>query len=91
MCFFLSCELNLLFCFAFVRENNVKNAPHAPAMASFELGMCYRAMKDASMAKKWLKKSHTKYTGNFAEPMISFRAQLALESLKKINDTNSEE
>lgn len=53
--------------------------------------MCYRAMKDASMAKKWLKKSHTKYTGNFAEPMISFRAQLALESLKKINDTNSEE
>lgn len=68
-----------------IRDSYVNNAVHAPAMASFELGMYYRSLKDVRNAKKWLKKSTSLYSGHFAEPMISFRVELALDSLNKMD------
>lgn len=63
-------------------EDRIKEDFHSPALAAYELGMYYRKVRDCSAAKTWLKRAVNNYTDHFAEPLISFRAELALASLK---------
>lgn len=63
-------------------ESRIKEDFHSPALASYELGMYYRKIRDCSAAKTWLKRAVNNYSDHFAEPLISFRTELALSSLK---------
>jgi hypothetical protein len=66
-------------------SDKIKEDFHSPALASYELGMYYRMMGDCKSAKEWLKRAANGYKDHFAEPLISFRTELALASVKAIN------
>lgn len=68
-------------------EDTIKEDFHSPALAAYELGMYYRKIRDCSTAKTWLKRAASCYKDHFAEPLISFRTELALASLKVIKKT----
>lgn len=68
-------------------EDRIKEDFHSPALAAYELGMYYRKIRDCSTAKTWLKRAASCYKDHFAEPLISFRTELALASLKAIKKT----
>lgn len=75
-------EAKRLFEEVILMEDNIREDFHSPALASYELGMYYRKMGNCSAAKEWLKRATNDYKDHFAEPLISFRTELALESVK---------
>ena len=70
-------------------EDGIKEDFHSPAMASYELGMFFRKTRDCCSSKQWLKRAANRYKDHFAEPLISFRTELALESLKGMKKLKS--
>lgn len=79
-------QAKCLFEEVILMEDNIKEDFHSPALAAYELGMHYRRLGNVSAAKEWLKRSAGNYKNHFAEPLILFRTEMALDSLKAMKN-----
>lgn len=61
-------------------DKQVQHDHHLAPQACYEIGLVYRRMGDATEARKWLSKCKH-YHNYITETMITFRTQLALQSL----------
>lgn len=65
-------------------SDRIADDHHVPAQAAYETGMVYRAMQNYELATEWLNRAKTEYSGHYAEAMINYRADLALETMKNV-------